>query len=80
MTRDPRSYADLPYRREWEYRQDDADPYWIVRLAEIPEVAGDGTTRADAEAALRECLEDYARYRQAEGLAIPEPEPQTAAG
>ena len=77
---EPRSYVDLPYRRVWEWRQDDAEPYWVARLAEIPEVVGDGTTRAEAEAALRHCLEDFARYRQAEGLSIPDPEARAAAG
>ena len=77
---EPRSYADLPYRRVWEWRQDDAEPYWVVRLAEIPEVVGDGSTRSEAEAALRECLADYVRYREAEGLTIPEPEARAATG
>lgn len=51
-----------------------------MRLAEIPEVVGDGVSRAGAEAALRECLADYVAYRQAEGLEIPEPETQATAG
>lgn len=73
-------YLGLPYRQVWEWREDDAEPYWVVRLAEIPEVVGDGASRTDAEAALRQCLADYVRYRQAEGLDIPEPEPKAAAG
>ena len=80
MKRDPRSYVDLPYRRVWEWREDDAEPYWVVRLAEIPEVVGDGSSRPEAEAALRQCLEDYVQYRQAEGLEIPEPDARAAAG
>ena len=79
MSRQPRDYAGLPYRRVWEWREDDAEPYWIVRLAEIPEVVGDGATRGEAEAAMRECHADYVAYRQAEGPAIPEPEAQAAA-
>jgi len=80
LNRDPKHYLDLPYRQEWEWREDDAEPYWVVRLAEIPEVVGDGATRAEAEAALRQCLADYVRYREAEGLKIPEPSPRAAAG
>ena len=80
MSQDASYYLDLPYGRVWEWREDDAEPYWVVRLAEIPEVVGDGTTRAEAEAALRECLGDYVRYRQAEGLTVPEPSPRAAAG
>ena len=80
MTRDAKYYADLPYRRIWEWRQDDAEPYWVVRLAEIPEVVGDGATRCDAETALRGCLEDYVAYRLAEGLEVPESETKAATG
>ena len=80
MSREPQEYAGLPYRRVWEWREDDAEPYWVVHLAEIPEVVGDGASRSEAEAALRQCLEDYAAYRQAEGLEIPEPEARAAAG
>jgi predicted RNase H-like HicB family nuclease len=72
--------AGCSYRRVWEWREDDAEPYWVVRLAEIPDVVGDGPSRADAEAALRQCLEDYVAYRRAEGLAIPEPDARAAAG
>lgn len=70
----------LHYRQLWEWREDDAEPYRVVRLAEIPEVTGDRPTRTAAESALRQCLADYVRYRQAEGLAIPEPKPRAAAG
>jgi len=80
MSRDAASYATLPYRRVWEWREDDAEPYWVVRLAEIPEVVGDGPTRAEAEAALAQCLDDYVAYRLAEGLPIPDPGPKAAAG
>ena len=80
MKRDPKDYAGLPCRQVWEWREDDAEPYWVVRLAEIPEVVGDGATRGEAEAAMRECHADYVAYRQAEGPAIPEPEAQAAAG
>lgn len=52
----------------------------MVRLAEIPEVVGDGTTREGAESALRECLVDYVRYRQADGLPVAEPSSGAAAG
>lgn len=29
----------------WEQREDDAEPYRVVRLADIPDVVGDGATR-----------------------------------
>jgi predicted RNase H-like HicB family nuclease len=80
VNRDPKHYLELPYRQVWEWREDDAEPYWVVRLAEIPEVIGDGATRAEAEAALRQCLADYVHYRQSEDLGIPEPSPRAAAG
>ena len=80
MSRDLQHSLDLPYGRVWEWHDDDAEPYWVVRLDEIPEVVGDGASRGDAEAALRHCLADYVRYRHADGLAIPEPAPRAAAG
>jgi predicted RNase H-like HicB family nuclease len=80
VNREPSYYLELPYQQVWEWREDDAEPYWVVRLVEIPEVAGDGVTRGEAAAALRECLADYVRYRQAEGLTIAEPTPRAAAG
>jgi predicted RNase H-like HicB family nuclease len=80
VSREPQQYLDLPYHRVWDWREDDAEPYWMVRLVEIPEVVGDGAGRAEAEAALRQCLIDYVLYRQAEHLAVPEPDPAAAAG
>ncbi len=78
--RDAQAYAAPPYHRVWERREDDAEPYWLVRLAEIPEVVGDGVARPEAKAALEQCLLDYVRYRQDEGLPVPEPSSQAAAG
>lgn len=80
MIKEPEQYLESPYHRIWERREDDADPYWVVRLTEIPEVVGDGATRADADAALRQCLLDYVRYALAEGLDVPEPRDEAAAG
>ncbi len=37
MSRDPQFSLGLPYRQVWEWREDDAEPYWVVRLGEIPE-------------------------------------------
>jgi hypothetical protein len=39
VNRDPKHYLELPYRQVWEWREDDAEPYWVVRLAETPEAA-----------------------------------------
>jgi predicted RNase H-like HicB family nuclease len=72
-------YLSLPYEQVWEWRDDDTEPYWVVRLAEIPEVVGDGTTKDEAAAHLRRCLVDYIAYRQAEGLSIAEPSGEAAA-
>jgi predicted RNase H-like HicB family nuclease len=80
VTQDAQRYVRLPYDHVWEWREDDAEPYWVVRLAEIPEVAGGGESRTEAEATLGQCLEDYVAYRLAEGLPIPEPEPEAAGG
>ena len=47
MNREPSYYLELPYQQVWEWREDDAEPYWVVRLVEIPEVADDGLTIAE---------------------------------
>jgi predicted RNase H-like HicB family nuclease len=78
--RDAQHYAALPYHRVRERREDDAEPYWLVGLVEIPEVVGDGATRPKAEVALEQCLLDYVRHRQDEGLPVAEPSSQAAAG
>lgn len=67
MSSDTPTRTQLPFRRVWEWRDDDEDPYWLVRLAEIPEVVGDGATHEEAEAALRMCFEDYVAYRTVVG-------------
>lgn len=58
MKRDPQQYVSLPYHRVREWRADDAEPSWVVRLTEIPEVVGDGASRWEAEATLERCLLD----------------------
>ncbi len=58
MTRDIEAYLKLPYHRVWEWREDDAEPYRVVPLAEIPEVVGDGATSGRAR---------YPRARRADG-------------
>ena len=80
MNRDPEYYIGLPFRQVWEWREDDTEPYWVVRLGEIPGVVGDGASREEATAARRQCLADYVSYRQAEHLDVPEPETRVAAG
>ena len=80
MKRAPEDYAGLPYRRVWEWREDDAEPYWVRAPGRQPEVVGDGGTRPEAEAALGECLADYVRYRRSRGADDPEPEARAATG
>jgi predicted RNase H-like HicB family nuclease len=66
MDADVKTRNRLPYGRVWEWRKDDEDAYWLVRLADIPEVVGDGATREEAEAALRMCFEEYVAWRAEE--------------
>ena len=80
MNRDLQDYLGPPYGRVWEWHDEDAEPCWVVRLEEIPEVVGDGASRRDAEVALRHCLADSVMYRRADGLTLPEPAPRAAAG
>ena len=78
MKRRPQHYL-LPHEPVWDRRQDDAEPYLVARLAEIPEVVGDGATRAEAGAAPRACRAARVRYRQSESLTVPDPLPRAAA-
>ncbi len=67
------SYRRLPYRREWQAREDDGDRYFVVRLSDIPGVYGYGADRHEAVRHLREAFDDYVAWRLEECLPIPEP-------
>lgn len=66
-------YRTLPYERVWEARSGVGERYFLVRLAEAPFVAGDGATREEALAHLRQAFDDFILSRLETGLPIPQP-------
>jgi predicted RNase H-like HicB family nuclease len=70
---DPAFYRTLPYRHDWETREEEGRRYFTVRLAEIPCVVGGGPTKDDALRAMRAAFEDYVDWRLEEGLPIADP-------
>ena len=57
MTKDLAYYRLLPYEREWLMREEGAQKYFVVRLKDLPAVAGDGSScdRKVEVTALRRC-------------------------
>jgi len=66
-------YRRLPYERSLEFREENGERYFLCRLVDIPEVAGDGATKEEAVENLRRCFDDFIEWRLEDGLAIPEP-------
>lgn len=60
----------LPYQRKLEIHEEGGERYFVYRLVDIPEVVGDGETKDEALARLRECFDDYMSWRLEEGLPI----------
>lgn len=69
MVKDLTYYQLLPYEREWQMRPDGAETYYIVRLKDIPAVAGDGATPGEAVEDLRLAF-DEVRHRLARGRQV----------
>lgn len=63
----------MPYERTWETRTDESVPYFIVRLREIPRVAGDGLSKDEALKHFRAAFDDYFSWAIDEQLEIPVP-------
>ena len=82
MSSDPECYRRLPYRRFVELREEDAERYYLARLAEIPTLGGDGQSEEEALRSLNEAFEAYLAVCLEEGLDIPEPtvSPEAALG
>lgn len=67
-------YRSLPYSRVWETRTSAQERYFLVRLAEVPFVAGDGLTREEALSNLRSAFDDFLSSRLESGLPVPSPQ------
>jgi len=66
-------YRQMPYEREWFMREDAGRRYYVVRLKDIPAVAGDGLTRDEAVEDLREAFDEFVLAWIESGREVPSP-------
>ena len=73
MTKDLPYYRLLPYEREWLMREEGAQKYYVVRLKDVPAVAGDGASPDEAVEDLRDAFDEFVSAWLEAGKPIPEP-------
>ena len=73
MTKDLAYYRSLPYEREYSMRLENGERYYIIRLKDIPAVAGDGATLDEASGDLRTAFDEFVTAWLAAGTPIPLP-------
>lgn len=73
MSEDLAYYRLLPYEREWAVREEAGQRYYLVRLKDLPAVAGDGFSRDEAVDDLREAFDEFVLAWIDAGRSIPEP-------
>jgi len=73
MSKDLAYYRLLPYEREWAVGEEAGEKYFVVRLKDLPAVAGDGSTRDEAANDLREAFDEFVSAWIEGGRQIPEP-------
>ena len=73
MTKDLAYYRLLPYEREWLMREEGTQKYFVVRLKDLPAVAGDGASPDEAVEDLREAFDEFVAAWLKAGRPIPEP-------
>ena len=66
-------YRLLPYEREWAMREEAGQKYFVVRLKDLPAVAGDGSTRDEAVDDLRDAFDEFVLAWIDAGRPVPEP-------
>lgn len=66
-------YQLIPYEREWFMREESGQRYYVVRLKDIPAVAGDGATRDEAAEDLREAFDEFVLAWLEAGREVPLP-------
>jgi len=66
-------YRLLPYEREWTMRDQDGERYFVVRLKDLPAVAGDGSSRDEAAEDLRVAFDEFVAAWLEAGKDVPEP-------
>jgi predicted RNase H-like HicB family nuclease len=73
MSKDLAYYRLLPYEREWAMRDEAGQKYFVVRLKDLPAVAGDGSTRDEAADDLREAFDEFVLAWIDAGRPVPGP-------
>ena len=73
MGKDLTYYRLVPYEREWAVREDAGQRYFVVRLKDIPAVAGDGATRDEAVEDLRGAFDEFVLAWLESGSKMPRP-------
>ena len=73
MKRDKSYYMALPYRFDWDLRVEEGERYYLVSVAEVDGVCGDGQTQEGAMASLWDSFDSYLTWRLEDHLPIPEP-------
>jgi predicted RNase H-like HicB family nuclease len=73
MTNDLAYYRLLPYEREWLMRDDGTQKYFVVRLKDLPAIAGDGASSDEAVEDLRVAFDEFVAAWLEAGRPIPEP-------
>jgi predicted RNase H-like HicB family nuclease len=73
MTKDLAYYRLLPYEREWLMREEAGQKYFVVRLKDLPAIAGDGSSPDDAVEDLRVAFDEFVTAWIETGHPVPEP-------
>lgn len=73
MSKDLAYYRLLPYEREWLMREEAGQKYFVVRLKDLPAVAGDGVSRDEAVGDLREAFDELVSAWLESDHPVPEP-------
>jgi predicted RNase H-like HicB family nuclease len=73
MSKDLMYYRLLPYEREWMMREEAGEKYFVVRLRDLPAVAGDGSSREEAVEDLRAAFDEFVVAWLEAGREVPEP-------
>jgi predicted RNase H-like HicB family nuclease len=73
MSKDLAYYRLLPYEREWLMRDDGTQKHFVVRLKDLPAIAGDGASSDEAVEDLRVAFDEFVAAWLEAGRPIPEP-------
>ena len=78
MGKDLAYYMGLPYHFTVHREENSDGRYWAARVAEVPTISGSGDTPEAALASVRDSLEIWIEDALGDGVAIPEPQADSA--